>query len=255
MVHAQFRFPSRILGRSLELHALFPRPQGLLAAQTCPVTGKHLWFLHGIGDDPETVLVHTDLAALVDELGLTVLLPAIENSFSLDLEPALAFRSYLTEELMPFAHETLRLSVRREDALIGGISMGGYSALSIALTQPERFAKAFALSGALDLKAATRYSRIVEIPLAAALADRKALALREDWELARQMETLCASGLTPPALYLSCSEADMVYPSNEALAARAAALGLPLELHSAPGYHNWDYWRANLRPALEWALG
>ena len=46
-----------------------------------------------------------------------------------------------------------------EDTFVAGLSMGGYGALKLALTHPERFAAAASLSGALDLDeliAATR---------------------------------------------------------------------------------------------------
>ena len=44
-----------------------------------------------------------------------------------------------------------RVSERREDTFVAGLSMGGYGALKWALHQPERFAAAASLSGALDL--------------------------------------------------------------------------------------------------------
>ena len=44
-----------------------------------------------------------------------------------------------------------RVSQRPEDTYVAGLSMGGYGAMKLALTHPERYAAAASLSGALDL--------------------------------------------------------------------------------------------------------
>lgn len=44
-----------------------------------------------------------------------------------------------------------QISQRREDTYIAGLSMGGYGALKIAMTYPERFAAAGSFSGVLDI--------------------------------------------------------------------------------------------------------
>ena len=44
-----------------------------------------------------------------------------------------------------------RVSQEPADTFVAGLSMGGYGALKLALTHPERFAAAACLSGALDL--------------------------------------------------------------------------------------------------------
>ena len=50
-------------------------------------------------------------------------------------------------------HSFFRLSRRREDTFVAGLSMGGYGALKWALRYPERFAAAASLSGAVDIAA------------------------------------------------------------------------------------------------------
>ena len=60
--------------------------------------------------------------------------------------------TFLSEELPALVGAFFRVSTRREDTFVAGLSMGGYGALKWALRQPERFAAAASLSGALHLE-------------------------------------------------------------------------------------------------------
>lgn len=255
MVHAHFRFPSRALGRAAEFHVVLPRPQSafaeLLRADASEIK-KCLFFFHGVGDGAETVLLQTEISALADEHNAMIVLPSVENSFCLDLNAGARFRGYLLEELIPYVENILPVPAGRENRLIGGISMGGYGACSLALERPEQFSKVFCLSGALDLKAAARYARACEIPLPPPLSGSGDIP--EDWELEALLERAAGGGGPLPEFYLVCSEMDSVWKSNKRFAERANALGVPVELHGRPGLHDWAFWRENLAPAVGWAL-
>lgn len=252
MVHARFRFPSRALGRNLEFHALLPRPQSQFTDAAASMElgkKKSLWFFHGVGDNAETVLLRTDLAGLCDEHDLIVLLPSVENSFCLDVSESLRWREALAEELIPYADAVFGLSQRREDRLIGGISMGGYGACQLGLTLPGRFGKIFCLSGALDLRTAVRFSRACGISLPEPLTE-KGVEARADWDLPALLERTADR----PEIYLVCSEMDSVYRSNVRFARRAEELGYAVERRTAPGLHDWAFWAANLPAAVAWAV-
>ena len=255
MVHAHFRFPSRALGRAAEFHALLPRPQSAFAEKLradASEIKKCLFFFHGVGDNAETVLLQTEIAALADEHNLMIVLPSVENSFCLDLNAGTRFRSYLLDELIPYVEAVLPVPCGRENRLIGGISMGGYGACSLALERPESFSKVFCLSGALDLKAGARFARVCEIPLPPPLSVGGDIP--EDWDLAALLERVKGGCAPLPEFYLVCSETDSVWKSNRRFAERAEALGIPVELHSRPGLHDWAFWRENLAPAVAWAV-
>lgn len=256
MVHAHFRFPSRALGRAAEFHVALPRPQSAFAdlwRSDAQEIKKCLFFFHGVGDGAETVLLQTEIAALADEHNLMIVLPSVENSFCLDLNAGARFRSYLLEELIPYVETILPVPDRRERRLVGGISMGGYGACSLALERPELFSKVFCLSGALDLKAGARFARACGIPLPPPLSGGGD-PLPEDWDLEALLERAAGGGTPLPEFYLVCSEMDSVWRSNRRFAERANALGVPVQLHSRPGLHDWAFWRENLAPAVKWAL-
>lgn len=256
MVHAHFRFPSRALGRAVEFHAVLPKPQSAFAdflRADASAIKKCLWFFHGVGDSAETVLLQTEIAAMADEHNLMIVLPSVENSFCLDLGAGMRFRTCLLDELIPYAESILPVPAGRENRLIGGISMGGYGACSLALERPEQFSKVFCLSGALELKAGARFARACGLPLPPPLSGDGEFP--EDWELESLLERAKQGGAPLPEFYLVCSELDSVWKSNKRFAERAKNLGVPVLLHGGPGLHDWAFWREHLAPAVEWAAG
>ena len=78
-------------------------------------------------------------------------MPQVHRSFYADEAHGCRFWTFLSEELPAVVASFFRVSTRREDTFVAGLSMGGYGALKWALRQPERFAAAASLSGALDV--------------------------------------------------------------------------------------------------------
>src|SRR5690348_3177908 len=110
-----------------------------------------LYLLHGLSDDDTAWLRRTSIERYVDELGLAVVMPAVHRSFYTDEYYGRPYWTFVTEELPRIAGRFFRLSDRREDTFVAGLSMGGYGAFKWALRHPERFAAAASLSGALDV--------------------------------------------------------------------------------------------------------
>ena len=83
----------------------------------------------------------------------------MHRSFYTDEAYGGRYWTFVSEELPELVGRFFRVSERREDTFVAGLSMGGYGALKLALRQPERFAAAASLSGALDVAALARSPR------------------------------------------------------------------------------------------------
>ena len=215
-------------------------------------SGKSLILFHGAQESPETILENSNILPLSEELGLAVLLPCLDNSYCLDLGPGQNYRSAMLEELFPHVRERFPVFAVRERCAVGGISMGGYAALSLAFTCPEAFGRAFALSGAVDLKRSMQISRICQIPPTPGL--REAMA-RPEAPLLPAAQRLADSGLPIPELYLAWGETDWFSKANADFSEKAASLGFSVNTQVKPGLHDWDYWKISLPDALRWAAG
>ncbi len=110
-----------------------------------------LILLHGLTGNHAVWAVRTDLQALADKHSLVIVLPDGARSFWLDQAVGLRWGKWVGSELPELVRATLRVSRRREDTFVGGLSMGGYGAFRAAFDHPHNFAGAFALSGTLDV--------------------------------------------------------------------------------------------------------
>ena len=234
---------------SLQIESRFVR-SGVRALLLLPSgaspSRRLLTLLHGAEETPETILNAFDLQAAADRLQFAVLIPAQGNSFSLDWNDSFGARSALLRELLPAAQERSGVSALRGSNVIGGISMGGFGAVSLALCEPERFAAAFSLSGALDLKKAAQLFRICRISPPGDL-------LRAAERPETQWDALLARSGVRPALYLAWGDQDWFRESNRSFARQALKQGFSVQALESPGLHDWAYWETSLPPALEWA--
>src|SRR5918912_1574630 len=145
---------SDALGLSTSLTVILPQPtttqigmEGDAGDEPPPV----LYLLHGLSDDDTIWTRRTSIERYVAPLGLAVVMPQVHRSFYTDEAYGGRYWSFVAEELPEIVERFFRVSQRREDTFVAGLSMGGYGALKWALRRPERFAAAASLSGALDL--------------------------------------------------------------------------------------------------------
>ena len=87
--------------------------------------------MHGIYGGEYDWLTSTRLFKWAKDRNLAVILPAGENSFYSDQAATHNyFGRFIGEELVQFTRTMFRLSDRREDTFVGGLSMGAMGAVS-----------------------------------------------------------------------------------------------------------------------------
>ena len=130
-----------------------------------------LLLLHDEASSPRELMSMTRLAKFADDRGVAIALPqgllswytdyavrdrsdnttgtgnaTIENAFT-----EMCYEQYVLETLR-YLRWTFALSDDRTKTWIGGIGMGGFGALKIAMKHPELFSAVFTLSGDVDLQ-------------------------------------------------------------------------------------------------------
>lgn len=245
-------FPSDTLHTYVHVTVLLPKKMKTPLEEpkqkdTYPV----LYLLHGALDHGDSWIYHTELADLVDEKEIAVILPSVGNSFYLDEPEGMSFFSYLTEELPDYLGRIFPLSKKREESFVGGLSMGGYGSLYAALRKPEKYGKAFSLSGAVDISRAASFVSVCGAGLPEPLRDRKTLPGGE-YDLFALLERVRPEAM-PPVL-LACGTDDFFIRSNRKLSRELERRGIRVQLHTAPGGHNWDFWRVWLRHAFDFLV-
>ena len=148
--------------------------------------------------------------------GLAVVMPAVHRSFYANEAQGHRYWDFVSEELPGIVHEFLRVTDRPEETFVAGLSMGGYGALKLALTYPERYAAAASLSGALDLRT------LLLLPERADLLGRVFGGTVTD---ENDLFTLLQHATGVPPLYLGCGTEDPLLPGTERFADEATDCG------------------------------
>lgn len=202
-----------------------------------------LYLLHGLSDDHTAWQRYTAIARYAEQAGLAVVMPAVHRSFYTNEAIGHRYWDFVSEELPRVVHEFLRVTDSPDETFVAGLSMGGYGALKLALTHPDRFAAAASLSGGLDLRTALLR------PERAALLDRVfGGSVSDENDVFTLLEQ--ASGLPP--LYLGCGTEDPLLPGTRRFAVEAESAGVDVTLDLRPGTHEWSLWDAMIRDLVAW---
>jgi putative tributyrin esterase len=210
-----------------------------------------LYLLHGLGDDSTAWSRQTAIERYVAPLGIAVVMPQVGRSFYADQVHGQPYWTFLSEELPALVESMFRVSTRREDTFVAGLSMGGYGAMKWALRDPGRFAAVASISGVLD-SAQVRRDREPhrEAVMHAAFGDADIDGTSED--VRHLLMEAAAGGSSLPAIYICCGEGDGLHHSNVEFAQLARDLGVPVTAEFGPGSHEWGYFDAGIRRVLDW---
>jgi len=126
------------------------------------------------------------------------------------------YQKALVSEVIPQVEASYRVSKKREDRAIAGLSMGGHESLVTGLSHPELFAWVGTFSAGVN---ATTLS---ELP---PLTPQKA-NFRLFW--------------------MACGVDDALLKPNQAVIADLKGKGFAVTAIETPGHHQWPVWRDNL---------
>jgi S-formylglutathione hydrolase FrmB len=224
-----------------------------------------LYFLHGLGDNEQT-LFNSGGWTMLDDLtknhkmgNFLIVAPEGKRSFYINsADGSVRYNDFFVQEFMPHIEGKYRVRPGRLGRAISGISMGGYGALRFAFAHPELFSAVSAQSAALiteapqELDAAGRTGS----PLVGVLGSIFGKPINvPHWNennplvLAKKN----AAALSKLSIYFNCGEDD-----NYGFEKGAAALhdelkreGVSHEYHPYPGDHSLTYFLSHFDEVME----
>lgn len=259
MAFLQVDFFSKALNVASSVNVILPEPSMGIGVEASGEGGgatKVLYLLHGYSDDHSIWTRRTSVERYAASYPLAVIMPAVNHSFYCNEAQGERYWDYVSQELPQAMHRFFHLSDKREDTFVAGLSMGGYGAMKLALTYPERFAAAGSFSGAVDIAT-----------MAAAAMDPAIRAQRE--RVFGDLEKLPGSGLDlfhllqvnggekeKPRLYVSCGTGDFLYGAHKKFVPAAQKAGWDVTHMEEPNTtHEWDFWDRQIRGFIPWMLG
>jgi putative tributyrin esterase len=211
---------------------------------------KHptLYLLHGLSDDHTIWMRNTSIERYASQLGIAIVMPAVNRSFYADMAKGAKYWSFISEELPMLARSFFPLSDARKDNFVAGLSMGGYGAFKWALNRPEQFAAAASLSGVMDLYEAAAVRKLRGLQL---VFNQPSDILGSDSDLFA-LAAKRADSSELPMLYQCCGTEDFLYDENVRFHEHCRNLGIDLTYEEETGAHEWGYWDAKIQRVLKW---
>jgi len=147
---------SRILRHVVHYCVYLPAGYDAGAAAHPPQRYPVLYFLHGLGDNEQT-LFNTGGWTLLDDLhkqhkigDFLIVAPEGRRSFYINsADGSVRYSDFFLLEFIPHIENQYRIRPGRASRAISGVSMGGYGALRFAFARPELFSAVSAQSAAL----------------------------------------------------------------------------------------------------------
>jgi S-formylglutathione hydrolase FrmB len=286
----QFFAPS--LGVSKHLVVYLPPSYGRDTTRRYPVA----YYLHGLSGTETDWLSKGSLDAVADSLfargvpETIIVLPDGDDGWYTTWVSPVAYRTcadtlhnespdrycvaheryddYIARDVVQHVDSTYRTRRERDARGIGGLSMGGYGAISIALRHPDIFGAAASHSGVVSPMYAGPRPFAGQVRYAANVDELKTVTAPywsryllywgtdlDRWRAADPAhiaEQAKRRGQRLPALFLDCGREDGFVDQNRALHAELTRLGVAHQYAEWPGAHTWRYWSSHVGESLAW---
>lgn len=258
MAIAEVNFFSESLLRTTTIYCIIPSDKKYYDGKHHPVKPfKTLYLLHGIFGDYTDWLYGTRIQRWAQDRNLAVIMPSGENKFYVDNEKSLDNGSKFIEELVLATRDMFRLSEKREDTFIAGLSMGGYGAIINGLKYSDLFGKVIGLSAALNQDLYQNMDDSNPMPIfrksyiESVFGDLDKIP-GSDKDYNALAEKLARSGKELPEIYLTCGVDDDLIIPNRKYRDFLKSLGYEVTWKEKPGAHEWDFWDGAILDVLEW---
>ena len=208
-----------------------------------------LYLLHGYSDDHSIWMRRTSVERYAAEKNLAIIMPAVNHSFYLNEAHGERYWDFVSEELPKTMHRFFRLSNKAEDTFVAGLSMGGYGAMKLALTYPERYEAAGCFSGMVDMVEALKDERRGD--MLKRLFDDPDSVSGSDADLFHLLEKN-ADAPHKPRLLVACGTNDHLYEMHKRFVPALKANGWDVHGQEKPDIgHEWAYWDELVRQFIE----
>lgn len=211
------------------------------------------YLLHGLSDDHTIWHRRTRIEEYVANLPLIVVMPDGFRGFYTRNEEGPDYDKYMAEELPSVIERNFQAKRDRASRCIGGLSMGGYGAMRLGLTYPERYVSVHSHSGAA-LCGSKAWSGPEQAEFRRIFGPNPKGTLHDLMHLAQRAKN--AGRLTK--LRIDCGTEDGLLSDNRQFHQFLGQVGYAHEYEEFPGNHSWPYWDVHIREALQFhckALG
>lgn len=255
MALIDLNFYSEALGMQTQVMVILPQKSsvgeiGITSAENNTQLYKCLYLLHGLSDDQTIWMRRTSIERYASEYGICVVMPCGGRSFYCDTKYGPAYYTYIAKELPKRIQEFFRVSGKREDNYIAGLSMGGFGSMKIALRDPDHYCACAALSPVCDLD--TRGGTGFDSMLMGLFGQNKTPDEDSVMFLAHKQK----DNPNKPKIYMAMGTDDFLYDNAIPLRKRFTDYNYDFTYVEEENIgHSWVFWDAQIQKVLKWMFG
>jgi S-formylglutathione hydrolase len=222
-------------------------PAKLIPGQKLPV----VYLLHGNGGRFSEWSNGSDVAQYAAH-GLILVMSAGDSSYNVNaaLKPEDRYEDYFVHDLITDVETRFPAASGRENRAVIGVSMGGYAAVYFALSRPDLFSFAGAISPAIDVPSRRftvhRWWQSVRFRTIFGPDGSKSRQSRDPFLLVQS-----ANPAITPYIYLTAGEEEPLLEPNRRFATRLREHNFAYEFHTKPGGHDWGEWDSQIPGCFE----
>lgn len=199
---------------------------------------KVLYLLHGLSGNEDEWTRFSKIEYYGKKYNFIIIMPRVDRSFYCNTRYRINYFDYIADELPEIMSRWLRIDNDRDNTFIAGESMGGYGAVKIGLSRPERYAGIGALSGVLDYDA---FAKMIVSDQWPDMAPEEIDALYDD-DTPIKLAEKAVKLKTKPKLIQLCGTEDFLYENNQNFRKHLQKIGYEHTYREGPGEHAWPYW-------------
>lgn len=205
------------------------------------------YLLHGLSDDYTMWQRRTSIGRYAQMLPLMIVMPDGGRGFYCDAAEGFAYESAIVQDTIGFIDRTFNTQAERGGRAIGGLSMGGYGAIKLALQHPDSFVSTNGHSGAYGFAHGAWRDQQAEFTR---IIGPNSLGGKDDVFALAASFAGRRDGVKAPALRIDCGTDDFLLDQNRDFHAHLQKVGIAHEYAEFPGTHDWSYWDKHVQSAL-----
>ena len=254
MILTKLSLFSKCLSRQVDVNVLLPQTMWEKGKETETKEYPTLYLLHGHGDNYSCWQRWTNIERYAGQNGMIVIMPSVDRSWYTDTTYGDAYFTFVTEELPAMCKNLFQgVSSRPETTFVAGLSMGGYGALKIGLTYPERYSAIAAFSAVTDIENFTKDLFAGNAYWQAIFGDVEHIG-GSAHDLFHLAQVGKREGKPLPRVYLWCGTEDRLFPHTEKMRDVLLSLGYEVNYNQTSGNHSWPYWDREISRAIPYFL-
>ena len=238
-------FHSSALDRNMTYRAYLP--QDVSAGARLPA----IYLLHGCGTSFRDWSNYSDVGAYAAKGFVLVM---VDGACSYYVNAALdskdKYEDYFVHDLISDAETRFPILGDRGNRAVVGVSMGGFAAVKLALTRPELFAFAGAISPAVDVPSrsfsAKRWSQSMRFRTTFGPSGSETRMRSDPFILVKS-----ADPDRTPYLYVTAGEQEPLLPPIRRFLSLLKQRNFTFEFHTKPGGHDWNEWGTQIPGCFE----